>query len=97
MTQPQWTREQRDAVAQERRRKRMEVIDSMPPEIRALTHEYGWTVVDSFLRCGVTQPKRIRHLVETVLNEFSPTRGPVSSQGTKPDYRGWTPRPENAA
>lgn len=60
---------------------RMDIVDSMSPELRELIHEYGLTVVTAFLQCGVTKPKRIRHLVETVLNEFSPTRGSSSLQG----------------
>lgn len=71
------------AKVSERRRARMEVIDSQPPEIRQLVHEYGWSVVNTLLMCGVTKPKHIRHIVETVLDEFSPTRGSFSSQGTR--------------
>ena len=32
---------------------------------------------------GVEKPKHIRHVVETVLNEFSPTRGSFSAQGIR--------------
>lgn len=32
---------------QTRRVKRMERIDALPPDIRALIHEYGFTVVDN--------------------------------------------------
>lgn len=60
---------------------RMAKIDALPPDIRALVHEYGYSVVENFMACGVTKPRHIRHLVETVLNEFSPTRGAYSRQG----------------
>ena len=68
---------------QARRVARMERVDAMPEDIRELVHEYGLTVVDAFLSCGVTKANRIRHLVETVLDEFSPTRGSRSSQGIR--------------
>lgn len=74
-----------EALVQERRIARMEYIDDLPAGIRALVHEYGYTVVDQFLALGVTNPRHIKHLVETVLDEFSPTRGSGSFQG---DYRG---------
>lgn len=67
-----------------KRSARMTEIDNRPSEIRALIHEYGYTVVKTLLDVGVTKPRRIRHVVETVLNEFSPTRGSFSSQGTMP-------------
>lgn len=71
------------AWVQKKRRKRLADIDQLPPEIRALVHEYGYNVVRAFLDCGVTQPNRIRHLVETVLDDFSPTRGSRSAQGRR--------------
>lgn len=76
-----------DAVFQARveknRTARMEAIDALAPAMRELVHDYGWTVVNSFISCGVTKPKHLRHLVETVLDEFSPTRGARSSQGVR--------------
>ena len=68
--------------AQDNRIARMEKIDRQHPEIRKLVHDYGWNVVNSFFLIGVTKPSHIKHLVETVLNEFSPTRGSFSKQGT---------------
>lgn len=62
---------------------RMSKVDQMPPEIKELVHMYGLTVVNTFIDCGVNKPKHIRHLVETVLDEFSPTRGTFSSQGKR--------------
>lgn len=66
-----------------RRKERMRQIDNLTPELRILVHDYGWNCVRAFLDCGVVRPKRIRHLVETVLNEFSPTRGAYSNQGIR--------------
>lgn len=78
--------EQFGRVVQHRRVERMAKIDSQPPDIRQLVHEYGWHVVNSFQKHGVTKPRIIRHLVETVLDEFSPTRGSSSAQGAR-SYR----------
>lgn len=66
---------------QARRQNRMAMVDSLSPEIRACIHDYGLNVVLALLDCGVTKPARIRHIVETVLDEFSPTRGSNSYQG----------------
>lgn len=48
-------------------RRRMARIDGLSPELRALVHEYGSTIVTDFVNCGVTEPRRIRHLVQRVL------------------------------
>lgn len=69
-------------IAQKRSARRMAAIDALPDDIRALVHEYSYTVVDAFLVLGIKKPRHIRHLVEVVLNEFSPTRGSSSRQGT---------------
>lgn len=66
-----------------RRRERMERIDAMPRELRELVHAYGLRVVDTCMALGITKPKHIKHIVEAVLDEFSPTRGSHSSQGTR--------------
>ena len=66
-----------------KRRARMSEIDRLSPELRELVHKYGYTVVNNFIACGVTKPKHIRHLVERVLDEFSPTRGSYSKQGKR--------------
>ncbi len=68
---------------QQKRSKRMRQVDQLPKDVRELVHDYGLNVVNAFLDCGVTKPNRIKHLVETVLDEFSPTRGSFSSQGTR--------------
>lgn len=66
-----------------KRTNRMASIDKLPPDIRSLIHEYGYNVVKSIYDVGVVKPKQIRHIVETVLNEFSPTRGTFSKQGIR--------------
>lgn len=64
-----------------RRQARMARIDRMPADVRALVHEYGLSIVIAFMDLGIVKPKHIRHCVETVLNEMSPTRSSCSSQG----------------
>lgn len=71
------------AIITRRRTARMRTIDALPPDIRACVHDYGWTTVSAFLDIGVTKARHIRHLVDTVLNEFSPTRGSSSAQGIR--------------
>lgn len=66
-----------------KRRARMETVDRLPPDVRALVHEYGLNVVNACLQSGVVKAKHIRHIVETVLDDFSPTRGSFSAQGIK--------------
>ncbi len=70
-------------VVQSRRAKRMETVDNMKPDLRELVHDYGLTVVKAFMDLGVVRASHIRHVVETVLNEFSPTRGSFSAQGPR--------------
>lgn len=70
----------------EKRRKRMERVDQFDPAIRALVHEYGLCVVQAYWDLGVRKPNHIRHLVETVLDEFSPTRGSRSAQGPRDQF-----------
>ena len=71
------------ARVEQKRRARMDLVDGMPPALRKLVHDYGLTVVGAFLQIGVTKPSQIKHLVEVVLNEFSPTRGSFSKQGIR--------------
>ena len=75
--------EEFDAVIDGRRKARMDRIDALTPGQRHLVHEYGFTVVNAFMLLGVTKVKHIRHLVEVVLDEFSPTRGSSANQGTR--------------
>lgn len=55
-----------DESFHERVKQRMDRVDSLPKELRALVHEHGLTVVDAFLQCGVTKPKHIQHLIKVV-------------------------------
>lgn len=72
-----------DQMVMRKRVARMDAVDGLPVELRSLVHEYGYSVVRAFMDIGVRKPKHIRHLVETVLNEFSPTRGSYSIQGLR--------------
>ena len=72
-----------EAMVDTKRASRMARVDAMPPEMRALVNEYGLNVVIALNDAGVTKPKHIRHIVETVLDEFSPTRGSFAKQGIR--------------
>lgn len=59
----------------------------------------GWPKVNAMDAAAETRgvgvtARHIRHLVETVLDEFSPTRGSSSSQGLRPpgELKGWEPK-----
>ncbi len=66
-----------------KRRARMAMVDEYPAPIRELIHDYGLNTVKAFWDCGVRKPNQIKHMVETVLDEFSPTRGSFSAQGPR--------------
>ena len=66
-----------------KRANRMAVFDAYDPALRALVHEYGMAVVKTIHDLGIRKPRQIRHVVETVLDEFSPTRGSYSKQGIR--------------
>lgn len=68
-----------------KRAARMNAVDELPPEIRELVHDYGLNTIKAFWDIGVRKPRHIKHLIETVLDEFSPTRGSFSSQGRRTD------------
>ena len=40
-----------------------ETVDKLSPQLRSIVHEYGLSVVRAYLECGVSSPKRIRHLI----------------------------------
>ena len=67
----------------QKRQVRMTRIDQLPGDIRELVHEYGFHVVNTLMEAGVVKAKNISHVVETVLDEFSPTRGSFSQQGKR--------------
>lgn len=66
-----------------KRRRRMDVVDAYPTEVRFLIHDYGLPVVQTLWDLGVQKPGQIKHVVETVLDEFSPTRGSFARQGIR--------------
>lgn len=68
-----------------KRAARMATIDSLPESIRDLVHFYGYASVKTLMDCGVSKPGQIRHCIETILDEFSPTRGSYSAQGVRKD------------
>ncbi len=70
-------------VVDRKRRARMDAIDRLPADLRELVHLYGFNVVNTMQLLGVTKANQIKHAVETVLDEFSPTRGSFSSQGIR--------------
>lgn len=72
----------RDRV-QQKRQARMAKVDEFDPATRTLIHEYGLNVVTAFVDLGIVKPRHIKHLVECVLDEFSPTRGSFSIQGIR--------------
>lgn len=73
-----------DGGVRDRRIKRMSRVDAMPPDIRALVHEWGLSITQAFLECGVTNPRHIRHIINMVLNETrAPLGRPNSYQGER--------------
>lgn len=70
-------------LAEHRRRERMARIDALPADVRELVHEYGYHIVNMLMSLGVKKPRQIEHVVETILDEFSPTRGSFSQQGIR--------------
>ncbi len=69
-------------IIDRKRGERMAKIDAMTPELRECVNIYGLSVVNACMALGIVKAKHIRHLVETVLDEFSPTRGSSSKQGS---------------
>jgi hypothetical protein len=82
-----------EQIVTKKRAKRMGEIDALDPTTRALVHDYGYTVVKTIRDVGVTKPAQIRHVVETILNEFSPTRGSYSRQGIRTEVPDTTTDP----
>jgi len=79
-TQPR-SGETMDDAAHRRRCVRMDKIDALEPTLRSLVHDYGFHLVNSFCQKNILEPRIIRHLIETTLDELSPTRGSSSVQG----------------
>ena len=68
-------------AVQRKRTARMNSVDQMPRAMRDLVNEYGLSIVNQFHNCGVVDPKRIKHLIESTLDELSPGRATKSAQG----------------
>ena len=92
--QREWA-EKNQARIRRARETRMMKVDALPKALRELVHEYGLNIVYAMLDNGICAPNIIKHLVETVLDEFSPTRGSSSVQGirTIPELRHSEPQP----
>lgn len=54
----------------ERRARRMDYVDALQPEQRAIVHEYGLTVFKALEEVGVRKAKHKRHIIDTVLREL---------------------------
>ena len=83
MSKPRPTDAEFARIVEHKRRNRMAMVDDMPPDWRQAVHDYGLTIVLAFKECGVKKASHVRHLVETVLDEYSPTRGSNSHQGIR--------------
>lgn len=70
----------------DKRRARMDRIDALPPEVRQVVHEYGVTVVNALMQCGVSKPKHMRHIISVVISELSPLVGSWAAQGPRGPY-----------
>lgn len=70
-------------IVDRRRNERMAQFDGLPADVRACANDYGWRVVKTMLDLGITKSRHIRHVVETILDEFSPTRGTSTAQGPR--------------
>ena len=44
----------------------LDKTDALPKALRDCVHEFGYSVVHTFVQCGVTHPNTIRHLIHTV-------------------------------
>lgn len=68
----------------DKRKKRFEEIDKLPPELKNCVHEWGYNIVKNFVDLGIKKEKHINHLVRLVINE---TRAPegfcYSAQGAR--------------
>jgi len=65
----------------EKRARRLEEVDDMPPELRGCVHEFGYAIVHAFVTNGVTSPGRIRQLVHEV---WAGARQPAQRQKSNP-------------
>lgn len=54
-----------------RRQRKFERIDDLPPAIKAVVHDYGWLTVKTLMEAGVSDGKKMRTLIKTILYEHS--------------------------
>lgn len=52
---------------QVKRVNRMNEIDNLPADIRALVHEFNWTMINPFLKAGIRDARQIKHLIRCVV------------------------------
>ena len=50
----------------QRRAKALQDVDTMPGDLRACVHEFGYAIVQACLNAGVRDPRHIRHLVREI-------------------------------
>lgn len=55
---------------------RMEKVDAMSPEVRAVVHDWGLGIVQTFLDCGVKDPRHMRHIILRILEDTRGSQGP---------------------
>jgi hypothetical protein len=54
-----------------RRARKFEKIDALPLAIKNVVHEYGWLTVKTLMESGVSDAKKMRSVIKTVLMEHS--------------------------
>lgn len=65
-----------------------ETVDGLPPEVRGLVHEFGFSVVFAFAMAGVSNPATIRTLIYAVWRgSAEPGNQPVRSIQGHPTLR----------
>jgi len=50
--------------------KRMDKYDSLPRETRDFAKEFGYNITIQFINSGVTNPKNMRHLLQTIIEDL---------------------------
>jgi hypothetical protein len=65
----------------DKRQARFKEIDKLSKEQKAVVHDWGYNIVDNFIRCGVTKPKHMRHLIRVILDDTRPEEKSYSKQG----------------
>lgn len=50
--------------------KGMDFHDSLPPEWRALVHEYGLVIIKTMIEIGIRSPKQAKHLITMIREHY---------------------------